>query len=472
MLWGACLEYKHETGPAIPEIATHLSGARNDGKGREMASIESVKAREILDSRGNPTIEVEVVLVDGTAGVSSVPSGASTGKYEALELRDGDKSRYGGLGVLKAIKHINGEIASTIVGMSALEQAAIDQRLIELDGTANKARLGANALLGTSLAVAKAGASFRGIPLYRYLGGARANLLPVPMLNILNGGKHALGSTDFQEFMIMPVGAANFNKALQISSEVYHSLLKVLGDKGLSTNVGDEGGFAPRLPSNKDALELILAAIDMAGYKAGQDLFIALDPAASTFYQGGKHHSAHGKYVLSQEGVTLSSTEMIDFYVKLASDYPVVSIEDGLAEDDWASWSLLTAQLGKQTQIVGDDLYATNMERLEKGIAQKASNSILIKPNQIGTLSETLAVTKRAQQAGWTTIISHRSGETEDTTIADLAVASNAGLIKAGAPCRSERLAKYNRLLRIEEELRGTAQYPGKKALYNLERIK
>jgi len=432
---------------------------------RKTASIESIKAREILDSRGNPTIEVEVVLVDGTAGVASVPSGASTGKHEAAELRDGDKSRYRGLGVLKAVEHINTEIASTIVGMSPLEQAAIDQRLTELDGTANKARLGANALLGTSLAVAKAGASFRGIPLYRYLGGARARLLPVPMLNILNGGRHALGSIDFQEFMIVPVGATNFHKALQMSSEVYHSLRKVLKDKGLSTNVGDEGGFAPRLPSNKDALELILAAIDMAGYKAGQDLFIALDPATSTFYHDGK-------YVLSKEGVTLNSTDMIDYYVKLVADYPLISIEDGLAEDDWASWSLLTARLGKQIQIVGDDLYATNMERLEKGIARKASNSILIKPNQIGTLSETLAVIKRAQEAGWTTIISHRSGETEDTTIADLAVASNAGLIKAGAPCRSERLAKYNRLLRIEEELGEAAQYPGKRALYNLERIK
>ena len=430
-----------------------------------MASIESVKAREIIDSRGNPTIEVEVVLADGTTGVAAVPSGASTGKYEAVELRDGDKSRYGGLGVQEAIEHVNSEIASKISGMSALEQAAIDQQLIELDGTANKARLGANALLATSLAVAKAGASFRGIPLYSYLGGARASFLPVPMLNILNGGKHALGSTDFQEFMIMPLGADNFHKAIQMSSEIYHSLRKVLEDKGLSTNVGDEGGFAPRLSSNKDALELILAAIDMSGYKADQDLFIALDPAASTFYQDGK-------YVLSREGVTLDSTEMIDYYVKLASDYPVISIEDGLAEDDWASWSLLTAQLGKQIQLVGDDLYATNIERLEKGIAQKASNSILIKPNQIGTLSETLAVIKRAQQAGWTTIISHRSGETEDTTIADLAVASNAGFIKAGAPCRSERLAKYNRLLRIEEELRETAQYPGKRALYNLERVK
>jgi enolase len=441
--------------------------------GMEMASIKSVKAREILDSRGNPTIEAEVALVDGNAGVAAVPSGASTGKYEAVELRDGDKRRYRGLGVLKAIEHVNTEIASAIVGMSALEQAAIDQRLIELDGTANKARLGANALLATSLAVAKAGASFRGVPLYHYLGGARAKQLPVPMLNILNGGKHASNSTDFQEFMIVPVGAANFHKALQMSSEVYHSLRKVLEDKELSTNVGDEGGFAPRLLSNRDALELILAAIDRTGYKAGGDLFIALDPAASTFYQGRKHHSAHGQYVLSREGVTLSSTEMIDYYVKLVSDYPVISIEDGLAEDDWASWSLLTARLGKQIQLVGDDLYVTNMKRLEKGIAQKTSNSILIKPNQIGTLSETLAVIKRAQQAGWTTIISHRSGETEDTTIADLAVASNAGFIKAGAPCRSERLAKYNRLLRIEEELGKAAQYAGKRALYNIiERMK
>ena len=408
--------------------------------GMETASIKSVKAREILDSRGNPTIEVEVILADGTIGVAAVPSGASTGKHEAVELRDGDKNRYRGLGVLKAVEHVNGEIASTIAGMSVLEQATIDQRLIELDGTANKARLGANAILGTSLAVAKAGASYRGIPLYRYLGGTKANLLPVPMLNIINGGKHARDSTDFQEFMIMPVGAGNFNQAMQISSEVYHALHKVLEDKKLNTNVGDEGGFAPQLSSNRDALELILSAIGLAGYKAGQDVFIALDPAASTFYQDGK-------YVLSREGVTFGSSEMIDYYVKLVSDYPVISIEDGLAEDDWAGWSSLTAQLGKQTQLVGDDLYATNIERLEKGITQKASNSILIKVNQIGTLSETLAVIRRAQQTGWTAIISHRSGETEDTTIADLAVASNTGLIKAGAPCRSERLAKYNRLL-------------------------
>ncbi len=430
----------------------------------EIASIKSVEAREILDSRGNPTLEVQVVLADGTTGVAAVPSGASTGKYEAVELRDGDRSRYRGLGVLKAVEHVNGEIASAIAEMSVLEQEVIDQHLIELDGTANKSRLGANALLGTSLAAARAAANFQGIPLYRYLGGAEANLLPVPMLNILNGGKHARGSTDFQEFMIMPVGAVNFNQAMQISSEVYHALYKVLEDKKLNTNVGDEGGFAPQLPTNRDALEIRLAAIDKAGYKAGQDVLIALDPAATSFYRDGK-------YVLSREDVTLSSGEMIDYYVKLVSDYPVISIEDGLAEDDWAGWSSLTAQLGKQTQLVGDDLYATNIERLEKGISQKSSNSILVKVNQIGTLSETLAVIKRAQQTGWTTIISHRSGETEDTTIADLSVASNAGMIKAGAPCRSERLAKYNRLLRIEEDLGKAAQYAGTEAFYNLERI-
>ncbi len=430
----------------------------------QIASIKSVRAREILDSRGNPTVEAEVVLADGTVGIASVPSGASTGKYEAVELRDGDRSRYRGLGVIKAIEHVNTEIASAIAGMSVLEQTAIDQRLIELDGTANKSRLGANAILATSLAVAKAAASFRHVPLYRYLGGARAKQLPVPMLNILNGGKHASGSVDFQEFMIVPVGASNFRKAMQMSSEVYHSLRKVLEDQTLSTNVGDEGGFAPQLSSNKDALELILAAIDRAGYEPGEDLFIALDPAASTFYEDGK-------YVLSREGVTFSPTEMIDYYVKLVSHYPIISIEDGLAEDDWANWLSLTARLGKKIQIVGDDLYATNMKRLEKGTAQKASNSILVKVNQIGTLSETLAVIERARQAGWTTIVSHRSGETEDTTIADLAVASNAGFIKSGAPCRSERLAKYNRLLRIEEELGKAAHYPGKRVLYNLERI-
>ena len=431
----------------------------------QMSSIESIKAREILDSRGNPTIEVEVTLIDGVVGVASVPSGASTGKYEAVELRDGDKSRYNGLGVLKAIDHVNNDIAPEISGMPALEQAAIDQRMIELDGTANKSRLGANAMLGVSLAVAKAGANFLGLPLYHYLGGAKISLLPVPMLNILNGGKHALNSTDFQEFMIVPVGAANFRRAIQMSSEVYHSLGKVLRDKGLNTSIGDEGGFAPQLSSNKEALELILTAIRLAGYKAGEDLFLALDPAASSFYQGGK-------YVLSREGATLTSVEMIDYYAKLVSDYPVISIEDGLGEDDWAGWMLLMAKLGKEIQIMGDDLYVTNMKRLERGIAEKTSNSILIKPNQIGTLSETLSVIERAQKAGWTTVISHRSGETEDTTIADLAVATGAGFIKSGAPCRGERLAKYNRLLKIEEEVGSSARYPGKQAFYNLERMK
>jgi len=431
----------------------------------ETAIIESIKAREILDSRGNPTVEVEVALVDGTMGVASVPSGASTGKHETVELRDGDKDRYGGRGVLKAVSHVNDDIALEIEGMSVLEQAAIDDRLIELDGTVNKSQLGANAILGVSLAVAKAGANFLGIPLYRYLGGAEAHLLPVPMLNILNGGKHALDSTNFQEFMIVPAGAANFAHAMQMSSEVYHSLYKVLKDKSLNTNIGDEGGFAPKLSCNKEALELILAAIDLAGYKAGEDLFLALDPAASSFYQ-------EGKYVLATEGVTLSSAEMVDYYVKCVSSYPVISIEDGLAEDDWPGWALLAAKLGKEVQLVGDDLYVTNIERLERGIAEKASNSILIKPNQIGTLSETLAVIKRAQKAGWTTVISHRSGETEDSSIADLSVAVDAGFIKAGAPCRGERLAKYNRLLKIELELGDSARYAGKKALHNLEKMR
>jgi len=431
----------------------------------EMASIENVKARQILDSRGNPTVEVQVALIDGTVGIASVPSGASTGKYEAIELRDGDKSVYRGLGVLKAVENVNTEIASAMAGMSVADQASIDQRLIELDGTPNKARLGANAILGTSLAIAKAAANYWAIPLYRHLGQAEANLLPIPMLNIINGGKHARGSTDFQEFMIVPLGAASFNGAMRISSEVYHSLREVLEGKELGTNVGDEGGFAPHLASNHDALELILEAIEGAGYKAGQDLFVALDSAASELYQDGK-------YVLSREGVAFSSPEMRGYYVNLAENYPLISIEDALAEDDWEGWSSLTVQLGKRILLVGDDLYATNMQRLEQGIARKASNSILIKANQIGTLTETMAAIKRAQEAGWTTIISHRSGETEDTTIADIAVASNAGFIKSGAPCRSERLAKYNRLLRIEEELGGAAQYPGRRVLYNLEGAK
>ena len=431
----------------------------------EMGSIESVKAREIIDSRGNPTVEVEVVLVDGSAGMASVPSGASTGKYEAVELRDGDKNRYGGLGVLRAVDNVNRGIAPELVGMSVLDQAAIDGRLIELDGTANKSSLGANAILGVSLAVAKAGADFLGLPLYRYLGGARANVLPVPMLNVMNGGKHAPDSTDFQEFMIVPAGADDFRRAMQMSSEVYHCLHKVLQERGLNTGVGDEGGFAPVLSRNREAVELILAAIDLAGYKAGRDLFLALDPAASTFYQDGK-------YVLSREGRSLTSGEMVDFYARWVSEYPIISIEDGLAEDDWTGWALLVAKLGAKTQLVGDDLYVTNIERLERGIAENCSSSILIKLNQIGTLSETMGVIKRAQRAGWTTVVSHRSGETEDTTIADLAVAADAEFIKAGAPCRSERLAKYNRLLRIEEELGDGAGYSGMGALRSLEKPK
>ncbi len=431
----------------------------------EMAIIKNVKSREILDSRGNPTLEVEVMLAGGAIGIASVPSGASTGIHEATELRDGDTARYNGLGVLRAVGNVNNGIAPEITGMSALEQQHIDQRLIELDGTINKSHLGANAILGVSLAIAKAAANFSGTPLYRYLGGAEANLLPVPMLNILNGGKHALGSTDFQEFMIMPTGAANFTRAIQMGSEIYHSLRKVLKDKDLSTTVGDEGGFAPKLSSNSEAIELILAAVDSAGYKAGKECFLALDPAASSFYQDGK-------YVLHRDGITLTSEEMVDYYVTWVSNYPIISIEDGLAEDDWEGWALLMAKLGEEVQLVGDDLYVTNIKRLEKGIIEKTSNSILIKPNQIGTLSETLAVVKRAQKAKWTTVISHRSGETEDSTIADLSVAVHAGFIKAGAPCRSERLAKYNRLLKIEEELENDARYPGKEAFYNLQRIK
>jgi len=431
----------------------------------EMAIIKNIKSREILDSRGNPTLEVEVMLAGGAIGVASVPSGASTGRHEATELRDGDKARYNGLGVLRAVGNVNNDIAQEITGMSALEQQHIDQRLAELDGTINKSHLGANAILGVSLATAKAAANFSGTPLYHYLGGAEANLLPVPMLNILNGGKHALGSTDFQEFMIMPTGAANFARAIQMGSEIYHSLRKVLKDKDLSTTVGDEGGFAPKLSSNKEAIELILSAVDLAGYKAGKDCFLALDPAASSFFQ-------NGKYILPRDGITLTSEEMVAYYVKWVSDYPIISIEDGLAEDDWEGWTLLMAKLGKEVQLVGDDLYVTNIKRLEKGIVEKTSNSILIKPNQIGTLSETLAVVKRAQKAKWTTVISHRSGETEDSTIADLSVAVHAGFIKTGAPCRSERLAKYNRLLKIEKNLEDAARYPGKEAFYNLQKIK
>lgn len=418
-----------------------------------MAVINNIKGREILDSRGNPTVAVEIILSDGSQGTAAVPSGASTGKYEAVELRDGG-SRFNGLGVLNAVNHVNSEIAKALTGMQADNRAEIDRRLIELDGTENKSRLGANAILGVSLAVAHAAAKSAGIPLYRNLNPAGKYILPVPMLNILNGGKHAAGSTDFQEFMVAPVGADSFSKALQMGTEVYHSLKKVLKDRGLNTNVGDEGGFAPSLPSNKDAIEAVLAAIEKAGYQAGKDCFIALDPAASEFYK-------EGKYVLEKEGAYLSPTEMVNYYVNWVSSYPIISIEDGMAEDDWDGWCLLTEKLGKRIQLVGDDLYVTNVSRLRKGIELKASNSILIKLNQIGTLTETLEAIRTAYGAGWTAMISHRSGETEDTTIADLSVAMNSGQIKTGAPCRSERTAKYNRLLKIEDELGKSAEYHG-----------
>ena len=416
------------------------------------AAIKEIRAREILDSRGNPTVEVEVALSKGTVGRAAVPSGASTGSYEALELRDGEKGRFNGLGVLQAVRNIKERIGPAVTGMSVLEQAAIDQEMIKLDGTPNKSELGANAILGVSLAIAHAAANSLGIPLYRHLGGVEARTLPVPMMNILNGGKHAADSTDFQEFMIVPIGASNFAHALQMGSEVYHSLKSVLKERGLSTNVGDEGGFAPSLKSNKEAVESILAAIERAGYKPGVDCSLALDPAASEFYQDGK-------YLLDKEGVTLSSPSMVDYYAQWVSSYPIISIEDGMAEDDWGGWQLLTQKIGKNVQLVGDDLYATNSKRLARGIAEGASNSILIKVNQVGTLTETIDAIQMAQRAGWKAIISHRSGETEDTTIADLAVAMNTGLIKAGAPCRSERICKYNRLLRIEEELGSKAYY-------------
>ena len=394
-----------------------------------------------------------------------MPSGASTGKYEAVELRDGDNSRFSGLGMLQAVTNVNEPIATAIIGMLATEQLAIDHKLIELDGTTNKSHLGANAILGTSLAVAHAAANSLNLPLYRYLGRAATYTLPVPMMNILNGGKHASGSTDFQEFMVVPAGASSFSHALQIGSEIYHCLKEILKDRGLDTNVGDEGGFAPSLPSNREAIEAVLSAIERAGYKLGKDCFIALDPAASEFYKDGQ-------YTLSREGVSLTSNEMVDYYAKCASSYPLISIEDGLAEDDWDGWQLLTEKLGSKIQLVGDDLYATNVNRLSQGISLKASNSILIKPNQIGTLTETIAAIRMSQQAGWTAVVSHRSGETEDTTIADLAVGLNTGLIKAGAPCRSERIAKYNRLLRIEDELEQRANFAGRRAFYNLRKLK
>jgi enolase len=425
--------------------------------------IEDLLAREILDSRGNPTVEVDVVLSGGALGRAAVPSGASTGAHEAVELRDGDRHRFGGKGVLKAVDNVNEVLAIELAGWDALDQAGIDEFMCGLDGTANKSNLGANAILGVSLAVAKAAAAAVGLPLYRYLGGVNARVLPVPMMNILNGGKHAVNSTDFQEFMILPVGAASFGEALRWGSEVYHQLQKVLQGKKHSTNVGDEGGFAPSLGSNQEAVELILKAIEKAGFRPGEDIYIGLDPAASELYQDGL-------YVLKKEGRKLSGAEMVDFYADWVAQYPIISLEDGLAEDDWDNWVLLHQRLGERLQIVGDDLLVTNVERLKLGIERQAANSILIKLNQIGSLTETIAAVEMAKKANWTAVISHRSGETEDTTIADLAVALNAGQIKTGAPCRSDRVAKYNQLLRIEEELAETAVYPGLGAFCNISR--
>ena len=428
-----------------------------------MTLIENVIAREVLDSRGNPTVEVEVELSGGALGRAIVPSGASTGAHEAVELRDGDKSRYNGKGVLKAVENANVTIAEALLGWDALDQVGIDEVMIGIDGTPNKGKLGANAILGVSLAVAHAAAVAVGLPLYRYLGGVHARTLPVPMMNILNGGKHAANSTDLQEFMIVPVGAPSFHEALRWGAEVYHALKAVLQSRDYNTNVGDEGGFAPSLASNADAVEVILAAIEKAGYAPGQDIFIALDPAATEFYDDGRYH-------LAREGRLLTGDEMIDFYVDWVEKYPIISIEDGLAEDDWEHWSRLTRRLGARVQIVGDDLLATNPARVRRAIEEKAANSLLTKVNQIGTLTEAIAAVTTAQRAGWTAIASHRSGETEDTTIADFSVALNTGQIKTGAPARTDRVAKYNQLLRIEEQLGDTAYYPGMQAFYNLKR--
>ena len=420
-----------------------------------MSHIDTIRAREILDSRGNPTVEVDVLLDDGSFGRAAVPSGASTGAHEALELRDGDKNRFGGKGVLKAVQNVNTVIADELAGWDAREQEAIDALLIGLDGTPTKSNLGANAILGVSLAVAKAAAESEHLPLYRYIGGVHGKVLPVPMMNILNGGAHTnWQSTDIQEFMVAPTGADSFAEALRWSSEIYQSLKKVLKDKGYSTNVGDEGGFAPALKSNAEAIEVILTAIDKAGYKAGEQVFICLDPASSGFFEDGKYH-------LRKEGRILSGEQMVEFYADWVKKYPIISIEDGIAEDDWDTWVAMVKQLGDKIQIVGDDLFVTNVERLKKGLELKAANSILIKLNQIGSLSETLSAIELAHKSAWTAVVSHRSGETEDTTIADLVVATNAGQIKTGAPARSERVAKYNQLLRIEEELGEAAEYAG-----------
>jgi enolase len=420
--------------------------------------IADILGREILDSRGNPTVTVTVTLENGASGSAAVPSGASTGIHEAVELRDGEKGRYGGKGVRQAVTNIRNTIAPAIKGMPADDQRAIDQAMLDLDGTPNKSKLGANAILGVSLAVAHAAANDAGLPFYIYLGGNDAALLPLPLLNILNGGKHAEGSTDFQEFMVAPVGAPTFAEALRWSVEVYHTLAKLLHDRGLPTTVGDEGGFAPPLPGNDAAIELILKAIESAGYRPGEDIAIALDPATSELEQ-------NGSYLLAREGRTLSREEMVDLWADWARKYPIVSIEDGMAQEDWDGWRSLTARIGDRVQLVGDDIFVTNSQRIREGIRQEAANSVLIKVNQIGTLTETLDAMAEARRAGWTCVISHRSGETEDTTIADLAVATSAGQIKTGAPARGERTAKYNRLLTIEAELGDHAAYAGRSAL-------
>ena len=426
-----------------------------------MSAIVDVIAREILDSRGNPTVEADVLLESGVMGRAAVPSGASTGTKEAVELRDGDKQRYLGKGVLKAVEFVNTEIAEAIIGLDAMEQAFIDQTMIELDGTENKSRLGANAMLAVSMAVAKAAAEESGLPLYRYLGGASRMEMPVPMMNIINGGAHATGGADIQEFMVVPVGSQSFREALRCGAEIFHHLKAILHHKGLSTTVGDEGGFAPSLGSNEAALKVIVEAIEAAGYVPGADVAIAMDPAASEFYKDGKYH-------LKADGLTLSSAQIVDMYASWVDKYPIISIEDGMSEHDWAGWKLLTDRLGKSTQLVGDDVFVTNTKILSEGIKQGIANSILIKINQIGTLTETFAAIEMAKRAGYTAVISHRSGETEDTTIADLAVATNALQIKTGSLSRSDRMAKYNQLLRIEEDLGDSASYPGRNAFYQL----
>jgi len=426
-------------------------------------AISNVQARQILDSRGNPTVEVDVYLEDGTLGRASVPSGASTGAHEAVELRDDDKNVYQGKGVLMAVDNVNEKIAPELIDLNATEQVAIDTLMIELDGTENKGKLGANAILGVSLAVAKAAAKSLGLPLYRYIGGTSAHQLPVPMMNIMNGGKHADSNVDMQEFMAMPVGASSFSEALQMGVEVYHALKSVLKAKGLATAVGDEGGFAPNLPSNEDAIKVIIEAIQKAGYEPGKQVYIAMDPASSEFYE-------NGKYVLKGEGRTLTGDQMVDYYANLVDNYPIISIEDGCAEDDWETWNKLTQRIGHKVQLVGDDLFVTNTKFLQRGIDSGTANSILIKVNQIGTLTETLAAIELAKRAGYTAVVSHRSGETEDSTIADIVVAMNAGQIKTGAPARTDRVAKYNQLLRIEESLGDTATFDGMGSFYNIAR--